>query len=371
MLGWTVVNPTGTSVPEVAGALMTENYPFPWLGRYTPKGYSGFFKESYTGEFGTQFDYKLFPTSVERIEGVGPKKFSSTTYANRVEDQSPVLSYFRKARITLNYECLTNNILDDEETVLKIRENASLYSTTTPTNYTSTNVPQEHFLFRNVTKILTPTSEAIRMPTNFYKWAEAIYGDGGLTIVGKISETAAGSFIKLQPKAEVTYVWYQVPANLLQSNNGTAKSEIVNQRLIGAVYTHLGSVNAYDFDGFRRGTLLLTSIEAKPYIWVTGQRYYDYTYKMKYFEDTDVNDRVPNSPNRVIGHNYFLRHIPKAGIEPAYCLITHNGTPTGNPVFLNKDFRLLFTPVTFNELIRMSSSGSIPNVYSNLPAHPA
>jgi hypothetical protein len=279
--------------------------------------------------------------SVDRIEGVGPKRFTKSGKTD--SDQ-----VFRKARITLSYEDPTYGIKSDEVTIALLRSfPPNSYSPNVSGAATSVNWPYEYGMHRNVTKIIQPIAEAIRLPVGFYQWAEKFYNSStGINITAQNAVAATGSYVKLQTFAEITYIWHRVPASLPILNNGQYKNSLCAPAVFG-----VGTVNAYEFDGYPPGTLLLTSVNAQPYKWVTGELYYDYTFKMKLFYAQDGLNLAKRASNKPIGHNYFLRFATTSTggrIEPSYCLITHDGTLTGQPIFRRFNYMYLFSPISFD-----------------------
>lgn len=245
---------------------------------------------------------KVYPMTVDSIEGVSPQSFDT--------DNVYVYQY---ATITISYESVTFNLLEDGEI-----ENAAIDLNVSPSEATT---------LRYVTRFYQPSAEALTLPHGSFKW------------VAEGSETTnipvLGSHAIIISTAEVHYVWHAVPGRP------------------SALKTHLGTVNSGVFDNFAAGTLLLLAAEYKPYREITGRRVADITYKMKHFsaivpgsnEAFQVKGQL-YSPER--GHNYFLQYFSGTSLEPKYRLLTHNGNSTtamtdpGIPVYRERNFDELF-----------------------------
>lgn len=308
-----------------------------WISRRLPQGYKTT-ASGLGGNGGLPSGHWMFPLSVEGIEGLG--KILSV-------DADGVATY-EKAKVSLLYETVTWKILSDA----KMKENGYVDP--------SFGNPDEATVQRYVTKFYQPTAEYLTLPFMGMVWSEQLSTPVDLSVQ---PVAVPGSLGVLVPATEIMYLWRQVPGRPL------------------ALDTHIGSVNDAEFDGYRRGTLLLTSIDLKPYRWFLGQIVWDITYKMKYFEPqtkphrnaagniiTDANgipydsttDRTGTAINEYYGHNHFLRYkpggnnTPDGWLDPVYNLISHNGVrptagfsvnrqmTTGRTVYEYKDFKYLF-----------------------------
>lgn len=282
-----------------------------YLSRTVPEGY---FSVGLGGILNRDW---LFPTGIERVEGQG----------KALGYDASGTAYYEKAKVTVSYEAVTYSIRSDAEMVQD--------------GYTHVDadgdevlIPGEQKLGRYVTKFYMPTAEYLTLPFGGLNWAEA-----PLTPV-------PGSIGRIIAATEVMFIWHQVPA------------------IPEAVHTHIGTVNNAAFPTFvsgndrqfDRGTLLLTSIDVKPYRWFFNQRLYDITYKFKYFQpvaglDTSKDSQNNNGIriNEPYGHNHFLRYKPGSVLAPSYQMLSHNGRrpletdpDPGVTVYAYKDFAELF-----------------------------
>lgn len=277
-----------------ASSVATTNAGTHYVARNIPIGYS----TTGAGGFdprGNNRKHWLFPTAVETIKGIG-----RITGAN-IFDRS---AYYEKAEIAVLYETVTYGVISDEEMIA--RSNVDPNDTT---------APFEGSASRFVTRFFQPTAEYLTLPFMGAVWCEQ--REPPIPIPGSLGT--------LVPATEVMFLWRQVPARPL------------------ALDTHIGSVNDRTWNSFPRGTLLLTSIDLKPYRWFLGQKIWDITYKFKYFQpsqkigegvdeagmpfDTSL-DRSGTPLNEYYGHNHFLRYRPgdrTNWIAPVYSMMTHNG----------------------------------------------
>jgi hypothetical protein len=330
----------------------------PYIKRYDPHSAAGF-ESTNTGK------EILFATEIESMEGCGPngESVTGTPLNQRVDD----VSLFKKARVRVVYEAPTFNIQAARvEDVNSLETNAENWGTggLVPRGLADNK--------RYVTKIIQPTMEVIRLPYGFFKWANGLEKNGrSVAHIGNSNTT--GSFV-IRPTIEITYVWHRVPSLQTKSNWNRASNGDTNSEQIGALHTHVGSINNAQFDGYPAGTLLCKAIEARPYRWIDGIRYYDYTYRVACFWGSNSNlpeGSVVTGPNEVIGHNHFLRQQHTAAVEreseanngqgiiertaaltvePFYSLLTHNGQQTGIRPFKERNFDYLFTPYCFEHL---------------------
>jgi hypothetical protein len=212
-----------------------------------------------------------------------------------------------------------------------------------------------------ITKIVQPSMEVLRLPYGYMRWANGLKDAQG-NILAKPGEGNITGVFKMKPQSDITYIFHQIPA--LPRKGWLVEDEVdltgsLGEELLGGVFTHVGCVNDSTFDSYKTETLLLKAIEAKPYRWIDGKRYYDYVYHMAHFNpvenlgeliklDADSN---PEKIGEIIGHNHFIRLQPpkKDGansitVEPFYSLLTVDGTFQGKGVFELRNFYDLFTP---------------------------
>ncbi len=284
----------GSTSRMATGAFDSRNKPIFQVRRKLPVAYPAYPLSS----------GKLYPVSVDSIEGVSPQDF----------DDNDVYVYER-ANITLSYESVTYNLLEDGE----IDVFASLLAVN----------PSEATTQRFVTRIYQPSAEALTLPHGSFKWV----GEGS----EQTNIPVLGSHAIIISTAEVHYIWHAVPGRP------------------SALKTHLGTVNNAIFDNFAAGTLLLLAAEYKPYREITGKRVADITYKMKHFSaivpgsnETGQTKGQLYNPER--GHNFFLQYFSGSSTEPKYRQLTHNGISTSNitspgiPVYRERNFDELFNP---------------------------
>jgi len=284
----------------------------------------------------------MVAVGLENIEPLGAQRVVSATYAGKLEEVQ-----YDMARITINYESVTYRV---QTKVLAV----------TPGSQNPDPQPNEYKLTRYTTVFRQPSAEFLSLPFGSFKWVE--YNSLGGIIKNKITGLAAGIPItgangKIVAASEVILIHHKVP--------GIPK----------ALKTHIGSVNqdAWPEMGVKKGQLLLTNIELKPFRWLEDSRLYDITFKFKFFDPDPDSTQVPLTEPR--GHNWFLQHFPADANNNKnvsdvllgtmdYKLITHNGYPPagsmyealslqpggipanakpGVPVYKYKDFSLLFS----------------------------
>lgn len=342
------------------------NTVLPFVSRRIPHGYQ---------DFGAVADDRpiLYCTSIDDIDGRGPTngEFLVGPVRKGVKKTSPRgndPALYKEAFVRATYEAPTFHVAADGEAKVPF----VLHAEGAPPAIK----PFDGDYRRYVTKIVQPAIEVLRLPVGFLSWAEGIEINGVVEYErGLAGQNVTGSF-KIRAMADITYVWHQVPA---LPKTGWFVEDVdsfgnkVNPETIGAVYTHLGCVNHDWFDGHPPGTLLLKGAEAKPYRWLDGQRYYDYTYHMQYFNPIDkldpgvvIRDRPPGT---FAGHNYFVRQFaqkkqllptPHIVFEPPhFLLLTHDGTRTGHPVFQYRDFNDLFIPFNRAHLMEYYSRNDL------------
>lgn len=279
----------------------------------------------------------MVATGLESIECLGQQiLYDSLGSGSKLQT-----SYYDIARITINYESVTYRV--------------------EPLIGSQSVSPDEYQLSQFTTVFKQPTAEFLSLPFGAYKWVE--FDKNGLPLLDAKTKEPVGIMVqgaqgKIISASEIVVIHHKVPG------------------IPAAIKTHIGSVNLYDWDalGAKKGQLLLTNVELKPYRWLEDQRLYDITFKMKFFdpEPGAVNTSQPTTEPR--GHNWFLQHFPVSKDtnlklpgavarvlqgSQSYKLITHNGFPPieaydnvtnilpagavpGNTVYKYKDFSLLF-----------------------------
>lgn len=294
-----------------------------------------------TGSSDNQFEAPpfpwLFPVAIEKMEGVGPitgvEAFD--TPRGKVEN-----ALYDLARVTFTYDTPTYTVRTDEDMI----EKGYFYL-----DEEGKPVPDESFCVRYVTRFRQPTAEYLTLPFGGLRWVSD-------------NNFVRGSHGKVVVAQELVYDWHQVPG------------------IPYAIYTHIGCVNDRAFfdghDEHDRGTLLLTSVDIKPYRWFFGRTVYDITYKVKQFIpvntydtfrpfDQNLIDTTPDRDgipvNEPYGHNHFLRYKPNQSVSetpngttrlvkpPKYEMITDNAVRpsadngrAGKGVYEYRDFRKLF-----------------------------
>jgi hypothetical protein len=343
----------------------------PYVSRVLPHAYQSL--------RGTKSDLPfLYCTTIDEITGVAPtpgefglagptrKKVKKTVPRANEE------TLYKEAFVRATYEAPTYHVAEDKEV-----KNFNPVIHSIGGGGAGQVKPSDGDFRRFVTKIIQPAVEVIRLPVGFYTWAEGIVVDGKERWPkDEAQQNITGSF-RIKSYADITYVWHMVPALpktgwYVEDVDGNGNK--VNPETIGAVYTHLGCVNSDWFDGHPPGTLLLKGAEAKPYRWVDGQRYYDYTFHVTHFQPIDKLEpdativRAGGGPrplSAIPGHNYFLRATfptsdKTTGVvyfqDPIHLLLTHNGKANGRPVFQYRDFNDLFTPFNRAHLIQYYSN---------------
>lgn len=238
----------------------------------------------------------------------------------------------------------------------------------------------ESSLLRYVTKFRIPGAEAVSLPGGAMKWAEYVPGspvfkNTSSYFFNKLSPTEQSQYIHREGElgapgtlttvisvVELIYIWHQIPTIPIAINN------------------IIGCVNQDWFDGYPRGTLLLTGIEARPYRWFGNQRLWDITYKMKLFapktnQDIDEtgyyfnpydsslkgNYLIDNRKDKngvptgeYYGHNHVLRVNTNDPQGPtlhkiSYQLITNDGSrPPNNTSYKSQGFGLAISNYSVN-----------------------
>lgn len=245
-----------------------------------------------------------------------------------------------------------------------------------------------------------PTAEVLSLPLGAFRFYDK---DPSKRYV------VTGSNMRLESQEEIMITWHQVPfvPDAVRSHIGKVND---NWFPIGHLHIADNSteidLNKRVFAA--PGTLLLTNVELKPSKGFFSRRIYDINYKFKYFHATEDGELAysddifikashpcdPNGSQLVCqkmakGHNFFLRYLfynpkanqtedatsgdiqktfiytvsgecalsgasnvyekcsdPFAGVNYIRQYITHDGCPTGRPVYASANFDELFmTPV--------------------------
>lgn len=317
-----------------------------YVHRITPAGYQTVDLNALSGGNLTW----IYPVSIDSIEGLGKVTSVGADGINNYE----------LARLNVRYETLTYGIKTDQEMVEK---GYKVYGT---------QFVDESKGGRYITRHLQPTAEYLTLPFGAMVWCDS----GKNPITGSNGRIIASQEIMMQ--------WHQVPGIPVALNTHLGA---VNHR----IFPYLDTLTDFQDDGseisyertYPRGTLLLTSIEVKPYRWFKNLRLYDITYKFRYFQPVEGLDtstdaqgvklgaEFPGDETLLLcpkgepyGNNHFLRYKPVQGSNnftiPSYQMMTHNGvrptatgltvtTQAGQTVYPYKDFRDLFTLTTAME----------------------
>lgn len=253
-------------------------------------------------------------TGVENVEPLGQQY---ENFSNFGPGTKITFASYDIARITFNYESVSYDIKTDEEMA----------------------GVSEYYLQRYVSVFRQPTAEFLTLPMGAFRWVEIddFTGKVKLDPVTKMPAgiRVTGSNGKIVSASEVILVHHRVPG------------------VSPAIRTHIGCLNSKDWKEMKakRGQLLLTNAEIKPYKWMEGRRLFDITYKFKFLDpDPEGTKENPADPR---GHNWFLQYYPvdvttQANVNqliegmPSYKLITHDGTPEGKTVYQYADMEMLF-----------------------------
>lgn len=251
----------------------------------------------------------LYATQITRMEGLEP--------LNHALPIGGVAEY-NYALVTVMYEPLTFKILSDAELLAS-----------------SPFIGKKNWFPKHSNNWGSPINPAAGVPetTGTWEWHLERYVTRTVKPIVEYLSVGKGSYYYvlpngkkvpfphpralLQPSVEVIYVWHQVP--------------FIPQ----GARELIGHVNSHYFDpmrevifqhgqeerGFRPGTLLYTSCEVKPYRHANGDLLHDITYRMKYMERVDFDEKDNRLYGR--GHNYFLRWFTTQ--KQMYYKITHNG----------------------------------------------
>lgn len=284
------------------------------IERDLPDQYFIYYKGTTQGLVGTPKAF-MVAVGLENIECIGQQRVfpEANTY---VKIQSCGYDF---ARITINYESVTYRVTPWSPTGSQYVEQQ----------------PDEYKLSRYTTVFRQPSAEFLSLPFGAYRWVE--YDAAGNVIIDSKTKNPSGVQVtgaqgKIVAASEVVLIHHKVP--------GIPK----------AIKTHIGCVNRFDWPqmGAKKGQLLLTNVELKPFRWLEDNRLYDITFKMKFFDPDPLLYKTEEPLDEPRGHNWFLQHFPVtkntnldapgavakvlAGTQK-YKLITHNGYP---PVEVNQ-----------------------------------
>lgn len=371
-----------------------------YLSRFTPMPYVQFPIGGSSPEDGAiQWSYNpgftrigqpfLHAVRVSRIEPFGIPDSSDPNFPNplaqaatgiqlnpgikMIDGLDPPAAVFKKARMTVEFESLTYDIMTDDEMVA--------YGAVSPTG----NYPDESYLLRYVTPLSHPSAKYITLPNQFFKYVQIPPNPKPIPI-----ESSPG---KILPEYDLSYTWHQVPAEAVPSvtvnpnllNNVCCQSQDANGNNIGSPFSYpskntcpsgsivttgceqgqvaaidylLGKVNnavfppqltkgtvpnslAYNRPQYPPGRLLLVAADIKRIRSPFGIRIYDIEYRFQLVFN-------------VGGHNYVLaRSNPTINSSPiVYVEVTTDGSThalqdTGTHIYDSGDFTMLFRPPSF------------------------
>lgn len=216
----------------------------------------------------------LWATKVD-VEGVGVPT-DRIMYEQSGRD---AIARYEHARCTIQYATRTYDV------VVPSSAGAAAFDT------------DESHLRRYVTKLFRPQGEFLNIDGTAYFFSGATSGT---------AVPVARGINKALISYNLSLTWHKVPVDAVPSrffNN--ANADITNP----AIDKSLGTCNSATFAGFDQGTLLLTAVELKPIIGSLGDRYYDITYYIKFFNPTATKDRN----NNMVGHQHVFRPFQTPG----------------------------------------------------------
>jgi hypothetical protein len=202
------------------------------------------------------------------VEGIGAPS-SGTWYELSGRDQ---IAYYGQARCRISYETRTYDIVRDPQ-------GGGSYD--------------ESDLTRYVTKYMKPQGEFLYLDGAAY-----YYGTGAGTTATPISRGVNKTLISYN----LSITWHKIPVD------GVPTAFLNPEKSNRAIDVCLGKVNNATFAGCEKGTLLLLSVEFKPFVGALGDRYYDITYYFKFFNPT-TEKRNDNS----VGHQHVFRPFKTPG----------------------------------------------------------
>ena len=249
---------------------------FPAIVRKLPHVHPVYTDVNNVGGFFTPF---LYAQKVS-IKGVGYNPANAADGLTGI-GQTAVAKY-TKARLTVEYGTFTYNILTDAE---MDQEPAAIGDQPFPVD--------ESTLRRFVTKIARPNVDVVTTPNGVWK----------VVNLGNINVPVKRGIYKSVPSEMFQITWHQIPEEcipcaLVNPSNATGNNNYLSN--------YLGKVNSETFAGYPRGTLLLVSVELRPFRNPFGRRQYDITYNIKHFQPGfDVY-----RPTIAAGHNWIWFHTP-------------------------------------------------------------
>jgi hypothetical protein len=226
----------------------------------------------------------VFVTRIPKLEGLG--------FRDKTADDT---SQYEKARLTVVYETLTYEVLEDSEVH-------------------TAGVPDESRLLRFVTVRVKPYAEFLTLPRGALKW------------VATGQPSVNFGLPLLVPTFQVDITWHLVPLSNIPFINISDALGTIND---AAFVTPLGS--------FPAGTLLMLVPDINPVRSALGDRLYDIEYHLKY--------KAPIAGGGG-DHNYFLR--PTGDAPPndlVWTQVTRDGLSGGTKLYRSTDFKKLFKPV--------------------------
>lgn len=293
-----------------------------YISRQLPQGYYGTIFTIDPGGDKDPHPTWLWANHIENMVGMGPLGYDN--------NGAPL---YKEARITVIYESISYRLATDAQLIK---------GDSTLPGYPE--IPDEaKKLGRYITRFVQPSADYFALPHGRFYWATG----SAPFLHAPVTGAQLGFVI---PYQEVVYIWHQVPR--VKKLNDIAPPAYA---VPSVIKTALGSVNKTAFDNgrFEPGTLLLTSVEIKPYRWIGGNYYADITYKMKYLNAVKPFANPPENYNPARGHNYFLQMPVSPSSDPntgdgftdfEHHLLTHNGQETGIKVYRETDFHDLFRP---------------------------
>lgn len=257
-----------------------------FVSRVTPAYHPDYLRTSDNRPF-------LYATKVSRAQDVG---FRGKSAAD--------VSQYELCRLTVEYESLSYDVLQDQE----------MHSQPV----------DESIWTRYVTIRGQPAAEYLTINSSNANSSGFKYVTGSL----------AGQFIvqglgKIIPKINLQCTWHQLPQ---ASIPGRAFNLTLNAA--GAIETTMGCVNNATFNNYPKGTLLLLAAEVKPCLSPIGDRIFDVTYAIVYFEPVSGK-----------GHNYIYSPKDSDWIEATTTGGTNAGVQAdGISIYNWRDFSKLFKP---------------------------
>lgn len=229
----------------------------------------------------------LYATSVD-IEGLGVPD-DSVCYTG---DDKNAQARYAKARCTVNFATRTYRIISDSQLVGEMSSEGSGF-------------PDESFWKRYITRLCRPQTEVQTVQIgghgNAYFYAGLYSGNAN----NKAEVPIAAGINKLLSSVNLSVTWHQIPEDAVPSR--VYNPDNTNF----AIDNCLGRVNDREFNGFKKGTLLLLAVELKPMMSPFGRRFYDITYMFK-FAQRSSEFALRGGQEIYPGHNHvFLPPIKR------------------------------------------------------------